>query len=79
MGVSGQDLRNELTATMALLKQALEQSSKRGVIHAEAEQAYQIAKMKATLIEKDKGTTGVVLNNIIKGLVAKELFERDTA
>ncbi len=77
--MTGQDLRIEIQQKLSLMDRALIEAKDRGIEQARAEQAYQVAKMQETLKLKAEGTPVTIINNIVKGLVAEQLFKRDSA
>lgn len=69
---------NEMNDLVLRMNQAIKIMGDQGRKYAQAEKEYRIAEMKATLVEKDKGTPATLIRPIVKGIVAEEKFERDT-
>lgn len=75
----GIDLINEVNSLTAELFAGVKAHEQYGRQLAEAEQAYQIARMTEILRLRDGGTPATLTESIAKGKTAKERFERDVA
>lgn len=73
------DLVNEINALSQKMTEGVRLMAKYGREFAQAEQDYQIAKMQEVLRLKDEGTPVTLIQLMIKGAVAKEMFQRDAA
>lgn len=79
--MDGLQLYGELDHKMRLLDVAVKELRARGTAFAQAEHDYRVAKAKAILDEREKGTPATLTADIVKGRsdIAKLCFERDCA
>lgn len=79
--MDGMQLYQELDNKTRLLDAAVKELRSRGTALAEAERDYRIAKAKAILEEREKGTPATVTLDIVKGRkdIANLCFKRDCA
>lgn len=75
------DLYNQLDQKTRLLDVAVRELRQRGTAYAQAERDYRVAKAKAILREREKGTAATITLDLIKGdrEVSRLCFERDCA
>lgn len=81
MSVDGMRMYGEIDAKMHMLDAAVSELRSRGSALAQAERDYRVAKAKAILDEREKGTPATITADIVKGRpdIAKLCFERDCA
>lgn len=79
--MDGYQLYQELDTKTHLLDVAVKELRTRGTAFAQAEHDYRVAKAKAILEERAKGTPATITADIVKGRedIAKLCFERDCA
>lgn len=75
------DLYNQLDQKTHLLDVAVRELRQRGTAYAQAERDYRVAKAKAILREREKGTAATITLDLVKGdhEVSRLCFERDCA
>lgn len=73
------DLYNQLDQKTHLLDVAVRELRQRGTAYAQAERDYRVAKAKAILREREKGTAATITIDLVKGdnEVSRLCFERD--
>lgn len=71
------DLVNEINELSQKMTEGVHLMAKYGKEYAKAEQDYQIKKMQEVLRLKDEGVPVTLIQIMIKGAVAKEMFARD--
>lgn len=75
------DLYSQLDQKTRLLDVAVRELRQRGTAYAQAERDYRVAKAKAILREREKGTAATITLDLVKGdqEVSRLCFERDCA
>ena len=79
--MSGQDLYLEVEEKLAMLDEALRQSVKRGIEHAQADRDYRVALAEKELIERNNGMPATLVSDVSRGepKIADLRMNRDIA